>query len=251
MPGVLRRSNRALPRAAIDTLQGRARVGNAPTDFLGQLAGNERTALLKIAKRRRLARGEFVFRVGEAKRGAYLLLQGRLKFFRLTPDGHEVILWFCFPGEVFGMSEVPAAKGRRVNVEACEDSEVGIVSDAVFNRFLDDHPDAGRLCRRTMAARLGWLANMLVNLVADDAYARVAKLVLHLGLHHGDKQGGQIKLQIPLTHQEIAGMAGVNRQTVTRILGDLKKRKILSLTRRGFCIESEERLYKVIHGDGV
>ena len=226
-------------------------MGNAPTDFLGQLAGSERTTLLKLAKRRSLARGAFAFRVGDAKQGTYLLLRGRLKFFRLTPDGHEVILWFCFPGEVFGMSEVPATKGRRVNVEACEASEVGIVSDTAFNRFLDDHPDAARLCRRTMAARLGLLANMLVNLVADNAYARVAKLVLHLGLHHGDRQGGQIKLQIPLTHQDIAGMAGVNRQTVTRILGDLKKRKIVSLARRGFCIESEERLYRLIHGDAA
>jgi CRP/FNR family transcriptional regulator len=222
-------------------------LGNAPTDFLGQLADGDLTALLKIAKRQRLARGDFAFRVGDAKQGTYLLLQGRLKFFRLTPDGHEVILWFCFPGEVFGMSEVPAAKGRRVNVEACEASEVAIVSDAAFNRFLDDHPDAARLCRRTMAARLGLLANMLVNLVADDAYARVAKLVLHLGLHHGEKRGGQIRLQIPLTHQEIAGMAGVNRQTVTRILGDLKKRKIVSLSRRGLCIESEELLSRAIH----
>ncbi|MGH8620012.1 MAG: Crp/Fnr family transcriptional regulator [Burkholderiales bacterium] len=226
-------------------------MDNAPTDFLGQLAGGERATLMKIAKRRRLARGEFAFRVGDAKQGTYVLLRGRLKFFRLTPDGHEVILWFCFPGEVFGMSEVPAAKGRRVNVEACEASEVGIVSDAAFNRFLDDHPDAGRSCRRTMAARLGLLTNMLVNLVADDAYARVAKLVLHLGLHYGDKQDGQIKLQIPLTHQELAGMAGVNRQTVTRILGDLKKRKIISLARRGFCIESEPLLYQAIHGDPV
>ncbi len=247
---LLQRTKRPPERAATDTSQGRERVGNAPTDFLGQLADDERAALLKVAKRLRLARGAFAFRVGDAKQGTYLLLQGRLKFFRLTPDGHEVILWFCFPGEVFGMSEVPAAKGRRVNVEACEDSEVGIVSDAAFNRFLDDHPDAARLCRRTMAARLGLLTNMLVNLVADDACARVAKLVLHLGLHYGDRQGDRIRLRIPLTHQDIAGMAGVNRQTVTRILGDLKKRRIVSLMRRGFCIESEERLYKLIHGDG-
>jgi CRP/FNR family transcriptional regulator len=222
-------------------------LSRTPTDFLGQLAAGERAALLKMAKRQRLRRGEFAFRVGDAKRGAYLLLRGRLKFFRLTPDGHEVILWFCFPGEVFGISEVPDAKGRRVNVEACEESEVGVVSDAAFNRFLDDYPGAARLCRRTMAARLGLLTNVLVNLVADDAYARVAKLVLHLGLHHGDKQGGQIRLQIPLTHQEIAGMAGVNRQTVTRILGDLKKRNIVTLSRRGLCIESEELLSRAIH----
>ena len=222
-------------------------MSSKPTDFLGQLAAGERAALLKLAKRRHLRRGEFAFRVDERKRGAYVLLHGRLKFFRLTPDGREVILWFCFPGEVFGMSEVPAAKGRRVNVEACEDSEISIVADAAFNRFLDEHPVAARLCRRTMAARLGMLTNTLVNLVADDAYARVAKLVMHLGAHHGTKLNGAITLEVVLTHQEIADMTGVNRQTVTRVLGDLRRKRILSIQRRRIRIDNPALLNQLIH----
>ena len=207
----------------------------------------ERAALLKLAKRRTLCRGEFVFRVGDQKRGAYVLTRGRLKFFRVTPDGREVILWLCFAGEVFGISEVPAAKGRRVNVEACEESEVAVVADAAFNRFLDEHPAAARLCRRTMAARLGMLTNTLVNLVADDAYARVAKLILHLGMQHGTKLGDAIVLEVVLTHQEIAGMTGVNRQTVTRILGDLRRKRILSIQRRRIRIDDAAKLNQLIH----
>jgi CRP/FNR family transcriptional regulator len=217
------------------------------TDFLGQLAASERETLLKLARRKRLRKGELVFRVGDVKRGAYLLLSGRLKFFRLAPSGREVILWFCFPGEVFGMSEVPAAKGRRVNVQACEDSEVAVVADAAFNRYLDCHPNAGRLCRRTMAARLGTLTNTLVNLIADDADARVAKLILHLGLQHGTRHGDGITLETPYTHQEIANMSGVNRQTVTRLLGDMRSKGILSFTRRRICIESEAMLKELMH----
>ena len=222
-------------------------MATTPTDFLGQLAAGERAALLKLAKRRALRRGDFVFRVGDVKRGAYLLTRGRLKFFRATPDGREVILWFCFPGEVFGISEVPAAKGRRVNVEACEDSEVAIVPDAAFNRFLDEHPAAARLCRRTMAVRLGTLTNTLVNLVADDAYARVAKLILHLGVHHGTKLGKAIVLEVVLTHQEIADMTGVNRQTVTRILGDLRRKRVVSIQRRRIRIDDAAKLSQSIH----
>ncbi len=185
--------------------------------------------------------------MGDFKQGAYILLSGRLKFFRLAPSGREVILWFCFPGEIFGMSEVPAGKGRRVNVQACEDSEVAVVPDAAFNRYLEHHPNAGRLCRQTMAARLGLLTNTLVNLVADDAYAKVAKLILHLGLKHGTRQGKALTLDAPFTHQEIANMSGVNRQTVTRILGDLQRKRILSLARRRIRIENDETLNELIH----
>ncbi len=220
------------------------------TDFLGQLAASERETLLRLARREPLRKGEFVFRVGDLKRGAYLLLSGRLKFFRLTPGGREVILWFCFPGEIFGMAEVPAAKGRRVNVQACEDSEVAVIADAAFNRYLDNHSNAGRLCRRTMAARLGSLTNALVNLVAEDAEARVAKVILHLGLQHGTRRGDGITLEAPYTHQEIADLSGVNRQTVTRIIGDLRRDRIVTVTRRRIHIESEPMLERRIR-DGL
>jgi CRP/FNR family cyclic AMP-dependent transcriptional regulator len=226
-------------------------VGKASTDFLGQLASDEREALLRLAKRRCVRTGQFIFRVGELKRGAYIVLRGRLKFFRLSPAGREVILWFSFPGEIFGLAEVPAVKGRRVNVQACDDSEVAVLPDGAFNRYLDDHPDAARLCRRTMTARLGILTNTLVSLAADDASIRIAKLVLHLGLHHGTRRGGEIELEVPLTHQEIGNMAGTNRQTVTRVLGRMKNKGILSIARRHIRIDSEEKLNRLIRDEAV
>ena len=98
-----------------------------------------------------------------------------------------------------------------------------------------------------MAVRLGMLTNTLVNLVADDAYARVAKLVLHLGLHHGTKLDKAIVLEVVLTHQEIADMTGVNRQTVTSILGDLRRKRVLSIQRRRIGIDDPAKLRQSIN----
>ncbi len=221
----------------------------ASTDFLGQLAVSDREGLLRLAKRRSFRRGEFVFRVGERKRGVYVLLSGRLKFFRLTPEGREVILWFCFPGEIFGLAEVPSSSGRRVNVQACADAETAVIPDVTFNRYLDTNAAAARMCRRTMAARMGMLTNTLVNLVANSASVRVAKLILHLGLHHGQREGSAIDLGMPLSHQEIGNMAGVNRQTATRVLGDLSRRGIVRIARRRVRIENETALHKFIHSE--
>ena len=95
---------------------------------------------------------------------------------------------------------------------------------------------------RSMAVRLGMLTNTLVNFVADDAYVRVAKLILHLGLQHGIRRGKAIELGVVLTHQEIANMAGVNRQTVTTILGDLRKKRVLSVQRRRIRIDDPAML---------
>jgi len=219
----------------------------AATDFLGQLGARERADLLKFARNRVLRKGELVFGAGDRGNGVHFLLSGRLKFYRLAPNGREVILWFCFPGEVFGMSEVSLPKGRRVNVEACEASRVAILAEAAFNRFLNEHPDASRLARRVLSARLGILANVLVNLVTDHAHTRIAKLILHLGERYGVRVEEEIALQIPLTHQEIANMTGVNRQTASRILGDFRREGLLSINNRRIRIESERRLAGLTH----
>jgi CRP/FNR family transcriptional regulator len=211
-------------------------------DFLGQIGATERDKLLKLGRRRSFRKGEFVFRLGDHGDRVYFLLSGRLKFFRLAPNGREVILWFCFPGEVFGMTEVNDARGRRVNVQTCEASQVATLPEAAFNHYLDTHPDAARLCRRVMSARLGVLANVLVNLVVDDAHTRIAKLILHLGARYGLRRGEEIYLQMPLTHQEIANMTGVNRQTASRILSEFRRKGLLSINNRRIHIESEEKL---------
>ena len=88
----------------------------SPADFLGQLAPDQRAALLGLARRTTLRHGEFVFRVGDAKQGTFLLISGRLKFFRETPDGrvgaaveHHVLAGFA----QFGIEVLDHVIGER------------------------------------------------------------------------------------------------------------------------------------------
>src|SRR5262245_10406097 len=190
----------------------------ATTDFLGKLDADARSALLARAARRRLRKGAFVYRVSDPGDAVYLLLDGRIKTYKIAPNGREVILWFGFPGEVFGLAETPQPRGRMVSVEACEPSEVAEIPNARFRAFLDSHPRVSQILVQIIASRLGMLANRLVYLMADNAEARVAKLLLDLAARYHDPQDGA-EHTIGLTHQEIADITDVERQTVTRIIG--------------------------------
>lgn len=218
----------------------------AATDLIAQLDPADREVLLGLGHRRRVRKGAHVYRVGDAKRAVYVVLSGRLKFYKEAPTGRDVILWFCCPGEVFGMADVSPLKGRRVNVQASEDSEVLVVGDEAFGRFLDTHPRVSRLCLRAMSARMGVLSNILVNLIADDVHTRIRRLILQLGLRHGTRVGNEIHLLMPVTHQEIADMTGANRQTVTKVLGELRREGALSTDHRRIRIESIELLDNAI-----
>lgn len=214
----------------------------APTDFLGQLGSGLREALLAQARRRLLKKDEYVFRVGDDGDSVFLLLRGRAKTYKVSREGRDTILWFCYPGELFGIAAHPHDKGRMVSVQACEPSEVAEITQCRFQDFLGSHPAAASLCLQAVAFRLGMLANRLVRLVADDAAARIAKLLLDLAVRYGDGHGNEPPLSLAITHQEIADITGVQRQTVTRIIGDFTIAGVLSCRYRKIIIKNRELL---------
>ena len=208
----------------------------ATTDFLGKLDDATRRALLERATRRRVRKGAYLYQVGDPGDAVYVLIAGRIKTFKLTPDGREVILWFGFPGEVFGLVESPQDRGRMVSVAACEDCEVAAIPTARFREFLAERSAVSQLLVQIVASRLGILANRLVYLMADDAEARIAKLLVDLSARYHDPADDGAARPIGLTHQEIADIAGVQRQTATRILGRFTARGALAVRYRRISI---------------
>lgn len=215
----------------------------ANTDFLGQLDDARREALLSLAAPVRIRNRDFVFRVGDPGDAVYVLLAGRIKTYKISPSGREVILWFGFPGEVFGLVESPHTRGRMVNVQACETTELAKIAGPRFREFLAAHADVSQICIRILASRMGMLANRLVYLMADNAEARIAKLLVDLAArYHEPKDGAEHP--IGLTHQEIANITGVQRQTVTRILGKFTARGALAVRYRNILIRDRELLVR-------
>jgi CRP/FNR family cyclic AMP-dependent transcriptional regulator len=236
------RKNAHQQTAARKLLQGTT-PGMANTDFLGQIDASRREELLSSATRLSLRKGEFIFRAGDSGDTVFLLLAGRVKTYKISPSGREVILWFGFPGEVFGLVETPQHRGRMVNVQACEDTEIAKVSGAHFRKFLASHAEVSQLCIRVVASRLGMLANRLVYLMADNAEARIAKLLVDLAARYHDPKNAA-EHPVGLTHQEIANITGVQRQTVTRILGKFTERGALSVHYRNISIRDRELLMR-------
>ncbi len=214
----------------------------APTDFVQHLNAGELAALDALGRRERFARNDFVFRAGGPGRTVYFLRSGRVKIYQPSAPGREVILWFCLPGEIFGLAEVARGGGRSVSAVACEPCEVLCVAQEQFMAFVEERPRVALLSMQVLSSRLRVLGEMHANLVSDDVDTRIAKLILRLAARHGVRRGTELVLALPLTHQEIADMVGTTRQTVTSCLGNLKRRGVLAIDSHRLVIESEELL---------
>lgn len=198
------------------------------SDFIARLSPRDRDDLLRLAAGRGVAKGELIFQAGSAGHHVYFLETGRIKIYHLSPTGKEILLWFCLPGEIFGLAEVCHGGGRQVYAEASELSRVLCVRQDDFKTFLETHPAASLLVNDVLACRLRNLGNIIQSLVANDVNERVAQLIVRLAASHGRKgSNGDVCLDIRLTHQEMANMIGTTRQSVTSALNMLRRLGVL------------------------
>lgn len=216
-----------------------------PSDFLGGLKGQLRQQFLALGHRLRLRRNDFIFRSGDPGRNVYVLEQGRAKIFKESDSGRAVILWFCLPGELFGLAEATRGGQRDVFAQACTDVVVHRIARERFANFAGQHPETMLQVMDLLSCRLRVLGDILTNLVADDVNSRIIKLLLRLCSRYGragtcdsaDDANDVCLDSIPLTHQEIADMLGTSRQTVSTIMGDLKRAGVLRKHRGHFHVD--------------
>lgn len=217
-----------------------------PSDFLSGMTVSDKEELISYAKLTHFKKGECIFKAGDPGNNVYILEDGRAKICQLSVDGKEMILWFCLPGEMFGLAELPRESTREVFAQVCTDSEVYSIPRQTFNMFMKNHPDTAMQVVELLSCRLRVLGHMLLNLASDDVTSRIIKLILRLSIRGGNQGSNSISLEIPLTHQEIAEMIGASRQTVTSVLSKLRRQGVLNVVQHRIQIQDKEKLNKMI-----
>ena len=154
----------------------------------------------------------------------YIVESGRVKVAQHAESGREMILWFCLPGEAFGLAASPRIGPRLVEAQACTDSTILCIPSARFQEYLRAHPRASLELVNLLLCRVYVLCDGILNLSAEHAERRLSRLLLQLRHRYGRVQGDEICLDIALTQQEIADMIGTSRQTVSELLNRMKAR---------------------------
>lgn len=164
----------------------------------------------------------------------YIILNGKTKVIQTTEDGKEILLAMHHSGEFFGEMSLLDGKTSPATVVAMEDSSVAIISRQEFyslikaqKRILDNLLLI--LCSRL---RDSWEKIQLLNL--KNASQRIKILFLMLSDKYGEKTAEGVTLNIKLTHQEIAEMTGMTRETVTRMIDKWQKDGEISVLKNRF-----------------
>jgi CRP/FNR family cyclic AMP-dependent transcriptional regulator len=191
-------------------------------DWLAQIDNEQTERLRRASARRTCAPGETIFAPKPEPQGVYLLESGRVRVFRLSPDGSETTFGYVTPGEVFGELSVFADGSRESFAQAVEPSTIWRVPRDVFQQLIREVPQLVFEVTKQIGQRMKRIESRVENLVFRDAQARLAGILLELGEDFGHPDGDRIQLDLPLTQSEIGTLIGSSRQTVNACLGELE-----------------------------
>lgn len=186
--------------------------------------------LLTVARRRRFDRNEVVFHRGDPADTLHLIAKGRFAVRIVTPLGDTAILAILGPGELFGelaLVDDPGT-GRSATIVSLEPSETLAVHRLDFERLRDRHPQTAKVVVSVLAGQVRRLSDHLVEALYVPADRRVLRRLVELAAIYGD-DGGDVR--VPLTQEDIAGMAGTSRATANKVLRDAEARGEIRLER--------------------
>ena len=209
------------------------------------------TRLLSSAKKISLAKGHVLFAKGDAGDGCYWLDSGILKVCIVSDTGEQRILAVLGEGAIVGELAMLDGLPRSATVEAIRDCQLTFVSRAAFTRCLSEYPDIYTYLVNTLVERLRQADDEAAAASFLTVRARVARALMRLAEHLGEKTGpDEITIQYKISQSDVAAMAAVARESVSRTLSDWKRKKIISRpTDQQLCV-SIGRLEKEVLGNG-
>jgi CRP/FNR family transcriptional regulator len=173
-------------------------------------------------------KGAVLFVEGQAPRGIFVLCKGRVKLCMSAMDGKTVILQIAGLGEVLGLGATVSGKPYELTAETIDPCQVNFVKREEFLRFLKDHVDACFKVAEQLSAKYNNTCHELRSLgLSQSAGEKLANLLLEWSSKNGEASKLEPRLNLSLTHEEIAQRIGTSRETVTRLFADLRKRQIV------------------------
>jgi CRP/FNR family transcriptional regulator, cyclic AMP receptor protein len=192
-------------------------------------------------------KGSLLFVEGEEPRGIFILCSGRAKLTTSSTEGKTLIVKIAEPGEVLGASATILGKPYEVSAETIEPSQLNFIKREDFLKYLNTHAEACLHTAQQLSEKYHSAQREIRSLgLSQTTSEKLARLLLDWCERGGEQTTKGIRLKVLLTHEEIAQMIGTTRETVTRLLSDFKKKKIIDVKGSSLFVISKPQLEHLV-----
>lgn len=181
----------------------------------------ELKALIASRKIRQVRKKQVLFYDGDTPNGIYLVMEGSIKTFKMAEDGRELMTGLYKADDYLGVHALLLDDVYGESAEATEDSAICLLPKETVLTMLDRYPDVGRQFLKMLSNNIKEKEEQLVELAYHSVRKRLAQVLVRL-----NKQNGE-KLEFKISREEMASMAGMATETVSRTLSDFKDEALI------------------------
>ncbi|MBZ4654315.1 MAG: transcriptional regulator, Crp/Fnr family [Peptococcaceae bacterium] len=210
--------------------------------IFAELSEEELEMVAKLVKTRKYRKNMFIFTEGEPGEAVYFVKTGKVKISKMVEDGREHVLNIMQEGDIFGEVVLFNGGNYPATSEVIEDAEVGILRNEDLENLMRQNVDIAIDMLKIMSRRLKNASSQIRDLALKDALSRTAGLLLKLSEAFGTETEEGVVINLSLSRQELANMVGLTRETVTRVLSDLKRTKVIETDKNQITILNKRKL---------
>lgn len=159
--------------------------------------------------------------------GVYLITKGKVKQYFISSDGVERTILLLAKGDIFGEITLFQGDFDMVMTEALEKTEVRKISKEDFFNVLNNHNELFYALFEMITTKFRILMAQIYDNTYYPARDRLINLLMRLSRQYGVKENDTIRIDIRLTHEEIANMIGTTRSTVSKIVKELTRANVI------------------------
>ena len=210
-------------------------------DIFADLDPAEMDALAAAAPMKSYGAGSLIYSPHQPMEALFILKGGRVRIFRVSTDGRGLTTAIITPATIFGEMVIVGQQMHDSFAEALDDVIVCVMSRADVRRLLLSDPRIAVRISETLGRRLASIELRLSDAIFRSVPERLASTLTVKATGRPLRRG----LQVHLTHEQLAALAGTSRETTTKVLGELADQGLLALGRGRITILEPDRLSRL------
>lgn len=214
-------------------------------ELFSMLNEEEKNAVITLAKPRRYKKNEFVFRQGEKSDRLFFIRSGKIRLFKLSPEGKTLTLGILKEDDVFGENTIFDEANYTFSAQAMEECFVCECTQEDFMELLKHTSIAVKMIKN-LTDKMNGYTEQMANIAFNDVRSRVIVLLEQLAREHGSVRGEEVCIDLLLSHQDIANLINASRVMVSNVINGLKSDGLIHIENRVIHITGHEMLETVL-----
>jgi CRP/FNR family transcriptional regulator len=201
-----------------------------------------------VASLKRVGKKQILFSDGEEARGFYVILSGKVKLFKISPEGKEQILHVVSPPEAFAEAALFLEGNYPAFAETLTDSQLLFFPKRDFIQLIERNPQLSINMIVSLSYFLRKFASLIEELSLKEVSSRVAKYLIDLSLKSAKEGRSPKEIDLDLSKSQLASKLGTISETLSRSLAKMKAKKIIDVKKNRILILNREALEAVASG---